>query len=362
MLVFLVGSLILVGRRRWLAAGACAALATLTWQPALLVALAAVGVAALTSGPGRGRALMRFVVGGAIPTLATVVYFVSAGAARTAFDGFFLVNARYTSQPSIFNHWVLHQLWHDYRGSLVLVVAGLVALLVLAGRAAPYAMLASEEGPTVAWRLTAMGAGGLAGTAWTVCVVNGGPDLFVVLPLAALGASGALALLAARLSGRVAVPVVAGVVAGVIAACVVAAGLEATTSRKDTLLRQRADALAVLATQPEDAAIVSIDAPQALAASDRRSSWRFQLFDDRMDDFLDATQPGGTAGLAARLARERPTFVVGAQSESTWQTRTLQDDYHRVGRGPSWVWYLSNDAGPAGLAAAKVANDLVMGR
>ncbi|MGA8247115.1 MAG: hypothetical protein WB797_09430, partial [Nocardioides sp.] len=39
MLVFLLASLILVGRRRWLAAGACTALATLTWQPALAVAL-----------------------------------------------------------------------------------------------------------------------------------------------------------------------------------------------------------------------------------------------------------------------------------------------------------------------------------
>ena len=85
---------------------------------------------------------------------------------------------------------MLRQLWHDYQASLLLVVAGLVALLVLAGRAAPYAVLPAGAAPTVAWRLTAVGAGGLAGMVWTVCVVNGGPDLFVVLPFAALGVAG----------------------------------------------------------------------------------------------------------------------------------------------------------------------------
>ena len=71
-----------------------------------------------------------------------------------------------------------------------------------------------------------------------------------------------------------------------------------------------------------------------------------------MVDFLDATQPGGIAGLAARLAREHPTFVVvGALSDSTWQLphpgRPLPADGPRTG----WIWYLSDDAGPDALAA-----------
>jgi len=322
------------------------------------VAVCAVLAAALTGGPGRARALLRFISGGTIPTVVTALYFLQESAARQAFDGFWVVNLRYTSQPTIFNGWVVRQLWHDYQASLLLVVGGLVALLVLAGRAAPYAVLPTGAAPTVAWRLTVVGAGCLAGTVWTVCVVNGGPDLFVVLPFAALGVAGGLAMLAARMSVRAAVPFVALVVV----ACVVVAGAEAVTSRKDTLLRQRADALAVLATQPADATILSIDAPQALAVSDRRSTWPFQLFDERMVDFLDASQPDGIAGLAGRLAREHPTFVVvGSLSDSTWELRTLADHYQRVGHGPGWVWYLSNDAGPAALAAARAANAAAMG-
>jgi hypothetical protein len=359
MLVFLLVSLILVGRRRWFGAGACAALATLTWQPALVVAVAAVVVAALTAGPGRARALVRFVTGGALPTVVTALYFLQVGAARRALDGFFVVNLRYTTQPSIFNGSVLRQLWHDYHASLLLVVVGLVTLLVLAGRAAPYVVLPAEGPSTVAWRLTAVGAAGLAGTVWTICVVNGGPDLFVVLPFAALGAAGGLVLLAATLPLRAAVPAVALLaVAGV-----AVASLEAVTSRKDTLVLQRADALAVLGTQPADATIVSIDAPQVLAVSHRTSLWSYQLFDERMDDFIDATRPGGTAGLAALLARERPTFVVvGALTDSTWEARTLADHYRRVGRGPGWIWYVSNDVGPAALADAHAANLAAMGR
>ena len=359
MLVFLLTSLILTGRRRWLGAGACAALATLTWQPALMVAVVAVAAAALTAGPGRARALLRFVVGGTIPTVVTALYFVQAGAARQAFDGFVVVNLRYTTQPSIFDDRVLGQLWHDYHFSLLLVVAGLLSLLVLAGRALPSVVLPPEAPSTVAWRLTVVGAGGLAAVVWTVCVVNGGPDLFVVLPFAALGAAGGLAALLSRLPLRAAAPAVALlVVAGV-----VVASLEAVTTSKDTLLRQRADALAVLGTQPADATIVSIDAPQALAVVDRTSAWSYQLFDERMDDFIDATQPEGTVGLAARLAREQPTFVVvNALSESTWQAQTLADHYQRVGHGPGWIWYLSNDAGPDALAAARAANAAAMGR
>jgi hypothetical protein len=220
-------------------------------------------------------------------------------------------------------------------------------------------VLPAEVPSTIAWRLTAMGAGCLAGTVWTMCVVNGGPDLFVVLPFAALGAAGGLVLLAAKLPVRLAVPGVALlVVAGV-----AVASLESVSSRKDTLVRERADALAVLGTQPADATIVSIDAPQVLAVSNRTSLWSYQLFDERMIDFLNATQPGGTAGLDALLAREHPTFVVvNAVSASTWQDRTLADHYRRVGRGPGWIWYVNNDVGPAALMDAHMANLLAMGR
>jgi hypothetical protein len=100
MVVFLLAALILAGRRRWLGAGACAALATLTWQPALLVAAAVVVAAILTGREARRRAMVRFLVGGAAVSAAFVAWFALTGALRQAFYGFVVVNVFYTSQPS----------------------------------------------------------------------------------------------------------------------------------------------------------------------------------------------------------------------------------------------------------------------
>ena len=299
MLVFLLTSLILTGRRRWLGAGACAALATLTWQPALLVAVVAVAAAALTAGPGRARALLRFVVGGTIPTVVTALYFVQAGAARQAFDGFFVVNLRYTTQPSIFDHRVLGQLWHDYHSSLLLVVAGLLSLLVLAGRAVPSVVLPAEAPSTVAWRLTVVGAGGLAAVVWTVCVVNGGPDLFVVLPFAALGAAGGLAALLSRL------PLRAAVARGRAARRRGRRGREPrgrdhAQGHPAASARRRPGRARHPAGRRDDPVDRRAAGPRRRPTAPPR---RYQLFDERMNDFIDATQPEGTAGLAARLAR-----------------------------------------------------------
>ena len=101
MVVFLLGCLILLGRRRWALAGACAALATLSWQPVLAVTLGVLVAAALLDQQAtRRRILLRFTVGGLVPSLVTVVYFLGAGALSRAIDGFIVINVRYTEQPS----------------------------------------------------------------------------------------------------------------------------------------------------------------------------------------------------------------------------------------------------------------------
>ena len=102
MVVFLLGCLILLGRRRWALAGACAALATLSWQPVFAVALAALAAAALLDQQAtRRRIVLRFTVGGLVPSLATVVYFLGAGALSQAIGGFILINVEDTQQPSL---------------------------------------------------------------------------------------------------------------------------------------------------------------------------------------------------------------------------------------------------------------------
>lgn len=357
MLVFLLAALILVGRQRWLTAGIGTALATLTWQPALAVAVAAVVVAVLVGQRARARPLARFLVGGAIPSLVTVLYFAAAGALRPAIEGFVLVNLEDTTQPSALTSpgptWSM--LWRDYHATLIVELVGLVALLLLAVSAVP--SLRCSTSP-VARRLVTVGAGAAAGSVWTVLVINGGPDLFVLLPFGALGVTGLVMLLARRATRRIRTCLVAAVVClGVVTALA-----ESVGTRNHDLVQERADIAAVLATQPSAAQVLSIDAPEVLAISQRDNPTRYQLFDAPMDTYFDRTRPGGLASYAREIGRLRPAFVVvGKGHGGPWLTPVLARDYWRVGSGTDWTWYLSRTAGADALLRARAANASAMG-
>ncbi len=358
MVVFLLGCLILLGRRRWALAGACAALATLSWQPVLAVTLGALVAAALLDQQAtRRRILLRFTVGGLVPSLVTVVYFLGAGALSRAIDGFIVINVRYTEQPSLLTRprQIAFTLWSAYHWTLPLALVGLVALTVLGARAIPAARRPTVS-PT-ARRQVMCAAGALVGTIWTVLVVNGGPDLFVLLPFAALGVAGTVLLVLDRLPRRAAV---AGA-AAVVAIGVVAAGVESVATRNDDLVLQRADVEAVLATQPSDATVASLSAPQVLALSGRRNPTPYQIMSKTQQRYLEATYPGGMAGLLQTLEDAHPTFVVvGVSAHAGWAADWLRTDYRRVGGNDGWRWYLARSAGADAQFRARVAHDEVM--
>ena len=358
MVLFLLAALVLVGRRRWFAAGICTALATLAWQPVLLVAVVAAGVTLLASPGGRLRGGVRFVAGGLVTVLAGAAYFLEQGALHTALEGLLLVNADYTQQPSAFSSpaatWRL--LWDGYHWSLWVVAFGLVALIALGARSAGRVVRRAPAGPADAVALTALGAAALAGIAWTASAVNGAPDLFELLPFAALGAAGAVEAAGAWVrDGRRAL-LVAVVVTATVAATVVS-----VTTRNHLLEQQRSDIAAVLGAAPAGASLLSINAPEVLALADRVNPSGLQLFDRTMERYLEHSRPGGLAGYAAWVARLRPTFiVVGRHYERRWPEPMLARDYWTVGRGTTWTWYLSRTVGPAVRAAVVAANESVM--
>jgi hypothetical protein len=359
MVVFLLATLILAGRRRWLAAGVFTALATLTWQPVFLVALAAVAVAIVTGGRHRTGSFVRFLVGGAIPSALTVVWFVLAHALRIAWNGFFVVNVGYTKQPSAISQpgLIWSKLWGDFHVTLLVALVGLAVLLVLSARALPFVRRSAGVVSPVPHRLVSVGAGCLVGCGWTIAVINGGPDLFELLPFAALGVAGAAVLAAAHLprglgTAAVTTLVCAGVVVGTV---------ESVATRDDGLLLERADISAVLGTQPPDATILSMETPQVLAIAGRDNIWRWQMFDPRMLSFLDHTQPGGLRAMAHRLEVARPTFLaIATRYDGTWQRGVVRRDYWRVGHAPGWTWYLSRTTGRDALDRARTANASVM--
>jgi hypothetical protein len=290
-------------------------------------------------------------------SLATVTYFLAAGALSTALDGFVVINVRYTHQPSPLSHpqqtWTM--LWKNYHSSLLLVIGGLVAVVALGVRAVPAARRPTVS--PVARRLTVVSAGGVAGSLWTLKAMNGAPDLFVLLPFAAVGLAGTTVVLLSHLPRRTAL---VGATA-LVCVGVVAAGVQSVTTRDDRLDAQRADALAVLGSQSPDAVVVSLNAPAVLAIAERSNPSPYQYFSSSVQHYLDGTYPGGMEGFIADLQRDRPTIVaVGTTLRGLWPYGWLTRDYVRIGSGVGVSWYVARAAGPAAIERAELAHAQVM--
>jgi hypothetical protein len=305
----------------------------------------------------RRGAILRFLVGGAIPSAVTVVYFAAVGALHRAIDGFVIINLLYTQQPSALSKpgetWT--KLWQGYHVTLFLAIAGAVSLIVLAARAVPLAR--SHPTSPLPRRVVIAGAAGAAASIWTILIINGAPDLWVVLPFAALGLGGGALFLASAMGRRRGT----GLLVACICVGVVGATIESATSKDHILDQQRDDVAAVLATQPANAQVLSVSASQPLALSGRVNPTGYQLFDPSMDRYLAHTYPGGLKGYAARIKRMDPTFIaVKSTYKGGWIESLLREQYQRVGSTGLWIWYLSRSAGPAALARAREANALVM--
>jgi hypothetical protein len=331
-------ALLLLLRRRWFAAGVLTALATLTWQPAVLATGASALVAILTQPGGRWRAGAAYVLGGLVPTALLAAYFLAEHTLRLAWWGFVSVNVGYTSQPSIMDSWSL--VTADYGWSLVLVGIGLVGLVAAA------VVRRDRE-------LAVLGTGAVVAAVWSSYAINGGADLFVALPFAAVGAAaGVLAV------GRTAASRTTARVAAVVAmVAVAAASVEAVTTRDHRLPAERHDVRAMLAAVPASSPVVSVSAPEVLVLAHRRNPSPWQLFDGPISAFLDDHLDGGLAAYADRVARLHPALIaVGNRSTDGWLRPVLDRDYTRVGRGTHWVWYAATSLGHATLRDLRRAN------
>jgi hypothetical protein len=339
MVLFLVIALLAVVHRRWAAAGFFIALSALTWQPVLPAALAgAVAAALLGLSAGRLRALAGIAVGGLVPSALTVGAYAAIGELQVFLDDFLLINARYTNQRGFLSNpaasW--HRLAEGYGASLTVLVVGVVALLVLT--AVALVRRTSLQEPRTGG-LVAAGVTLVVSLLWTMRAYNNWPDAFLFLPLAALGIGGLAGELRRRLPVRAAVVVT---VAWVLVATSMAISYTVTT-RNDGLSHQRASVAAALSVVP-DAQILSIEAPEALVLAGRRNPSRIQLFGAGLLHYLDDTWPGGADGYGRWVTDEsRPELIAIGLSRGHWLRPHLKESYARVGRGPTWVWYLRRD-------------------
>ena len=340
LVLFLLAALIAAGRRRPLWVGVFVSLATLTWQPAFFVGLTT-GLVALTAlDPGRRlRGFAGFAVGGLAPLTAFLAFYAARGHLQDFLDCFALIHVRYTQQEGFQSDpeatW--EQVRLAYGGSLWMLIGGGVLLL----GTAVWTLLRRERRADPDRRvLVACAAGLVAGLLWSLRAFNGWPDAFFVLPLCLLG----VGILARAVVDHV--PRTVGILAVAVWVAAATAGAVdfSVGTRSDVLDEQQASVDAVLAELPGDAEIVSIEAPQPLVLSGRVNPTRHQMFDLGLEDYVDATWPGGLDGFAADLRADAPTLLARGTTNPAWLQPVLAD-YWKVDTVPGWTWYVHKSEG-----------------
>ncbi len=352
---FLVVTLALAARGRWLLAGAGVAAATLTWQPAFLVAFPAVVTVALLrrrepGSPGRAAALLRVVLGGSAPALAAVACYAALGQLRVALDAFLFINLRYTTQSGFFADWPgkVGLLAEREGWPALLVAVGLLALLALGGRSVARAR-GSWALPAPQATLAGLGVATAACLAVSVRAFGSWPDLFLMLPLGAIG-TGALALAAVRVLPRPGGTAVAVVL--VLLTTAAAVSHVGWLRENDQLRVQRELAERVEAALGPDATVLALSVPELLVVMERRNPVRFQKFGNGLKPYYRENLPGGLEGLARRIDRLEPDLVISRSGAASgaWRRPFLADST-RVGTIDGLQWYAAPSL-PAGRRRA----------
>lgn len=343
MLVLLVIALLLLTRGRWLWAGVATGLATLSWQPVVIVLVVVALVAALLgSGDPRQRlmGLSRFVVGGALTLGSTVAFSLVTGSLDAFVEGFWGINAGYTEQQGLISRPV--GAWRDlaswFGWTLALLVGGCLLSVALGLRAA---LRRTGRDADVA----AVGAGTLAGVCWSMTAFNGAPDALLVLPMAAIGVGGGVALALERLPASWHRSLAVGVTGWVVVA--LATTLHLTwTSREPLLAAERAAARTVFEGRSDDATVFAFNAPQPLALTGRGSISRYVLFGEGMKEYVASQWDNGFRGYVHWVRRERPEVLVATARGLVGSLRPLTRDYVEVEGGEGWRAYVPADQAP----------------
>jgi 4-amino-4-deoxy-L-arabinose transferase-like glycosyltransferase len=352
MMLFLLYAFWALTKKRWLTAGLFVGLATLVLQIAFFVGAPILAVAVLTAEPGRRlRATARMIVGGLLSAVACLVYFVAVGAVHVAVDAFVVINSRYTTATTFTSHLSTHvaDLRKGYGFSLLVLVVGLAALIALA---LPALRSSSRRNDPSVVLVAAFAVGCLGGLLWTLHDFDNWPDVFPLLPLAAIGMGGLVKTLAARLTR----PLALGITAAWLVVSMALAVTFSVAHRNHMLVHQRHSVVAVLAQLPGNATILSLRAPQALVLSGRTNPTRYQMFSSGLNRYVDDTYPGGLAGFGRWIGRQRPTLIAVGVPKQPWMGPLLSTDYRRIGSVKGWIWFADKSLGPSTLAALRHAS------
>jgi hypothetical protein len=276
-------SMLLMVRRRWFWAGLCGSLAFLVWQP--LAIYAAVAVVASR----RWRA----VAGAALPLVVTVVYFWVTGAlgdfAAAAFA--FPVEGLHRTPETIGQRLghiaaIVHA---HYAGAVVQFWAGLALVVALALWRRAWVVLSTL----------------LVIAAFSALDFQGYPDVYPLLPYAALGLGGAAAVV---VRVRVLRPVAVVAIALVVAASWTQFSEDAEA--RDPLATQEAQASDLQHLLRPGDTMYALGDPTPLVLTGRRNPSRYVFLGSGVGSWAEAHTPGGFAGWMADIRAARPAVIV----------------------------------------------------
>jgi hypothetical protein len=290
----------------------------------------------------------RFVAGGCIALAAMTAYFLAAGAVGAFADGFVLFNLRHPSGHELDFAGMGPAVVSGFGASTVFLVVGLVGACLL-----PVIELSRlRQDPARHFMVAGCAAGTVAGLLWMLVDFDNWPDMFLLLPFAALGVAGSVDAVVRRVAPRIGLFLMLGVTA-----LAVALGLgHAIGSRHDQLDRQQVSVERMMGILGSDVSIVSIEAPQVLVLAGKRNPSKYQLVGGPLGDKIDETWPGGLAGFKRSVIRQNPTLIaIGDKSPPSW-ARVFEADYQPVGCAPSWQWYATRTLDRQILQALEAAN------
>jgi 4-amino-4-deoxy-L-arabinose transferase-like glycosyltransferase len=348
----------LVLRRQWLLAAAAGSLAALVWQPFVLYPLVVVLAAAV--GPARGRRWRTgatALAGALLPALLTLVYFGSAGALGPLLEstvGYPLtgvVHARETVGGRLARVVEVGGTWYGFAGllwvGLALLVVATAALLVRHRR----------EGLRVVRRpLVFLVAPTLLLQAGYLAVdFQGPPDLYPLLPYAALGFGGAVAALLRLLTDRRAGLLVRVAVPVALTALVASAAVSFEHDDLQVpgaLVGQRTDACALDRLVVPGRPLYALGDPTTLVLTGRANPERHVFLSAGVDAWHVRHTAGGFEGWTEQVRAADPSVVVVAGWTGPFTARMRQwlgtQGYRRVFVG-RWRTFVD----PAVLARAR---------
>jgi 4-amino-4-deoxy-L-arabinose transferase-like glycosyltransferase len=346
---FAVLAMALTVRRQWLTAGLAGALAFLVWQP-LLVYLACTAVLSLVLPPRgqRGAALARTGVGAAVPLVLTAAYFTVVGRLgdllTTAFV-FPVIGIRRGGETVVQRlHHIASVVHADYGVSGVLFWLGTVLLV-----AAIAARLLTRSG---GWRATLTDPlVAVVGTTFAGVVLfsasdfQGYPDLYPLLPYAAVGCGAAAASVLERVSTPAArrAATAAGLAGVLVLTAVFWVAYGRVQGRHVDLVSQQRDACTLNRVLGPQGRLQSLGDPRPLVLTHRRNPTRFIYLGSGIARWHVDHLPAHLRGWEQEIRSASPDVVITKTWHGVWHkrmTRWLRANYSRAVLG-RWHLFLA---------------------